>query len=433
MEKINNIKDTSIDVLGAPYIKSPLDSNRVNFLSPDEKIIIYSRKEEFDYHLNKLKDIPTFEKAGPQKEIFFDPKNTICGVVTCGGLCPGLNDVIRAISMTALKIYGVKKVLGFRYGYKGLSKSSEYFPMELTENIVKDIQDLSGTILGTSRGPQDVDDMIDTLLKYKVNILFIIGGDGTLKGGMAICKRIKERNEKISVIGVPKTIDNDICWTSRSFGFLTAVGEARKVVNCAHTEARAAYNGVGIVKLMGRDSGFIATHVTLATSNVNFCFIPEVDFNIEGTNSVLEHLKKRLLEKHHAVIVVAEGAGQKFFNKKSLGNDLSGNPKMGDIGLFLKEKIKSFLSDNGIEHTVKYIDPSYIIRSQLADPSDSEFCLVLGQNAVHAGMTGKTNMAVGIINEHFVCIPLTMMIGNKKQVREDSELWKTVISVTGQF
>ncbi len=432
MEKINNVKETTIDVLGEPCILSPLNEDRVNFLSSDERVIIYSRKVDFDYHLRELKEIPMFEKAGPQKKIFFDPKKTVCGVVTCGGLCPGLNDVVRAVSMTALKIYGVKKVLGFRYGYKGLSSSSEYEPMELTENIVKDVQDLSGTILGTSRGPQDVDDMIDTLLKYNVNILFIIGGDGTLRGGMALCKRIEERREKISVIGIPKTIDNDLCWISKSFGFLTAVGEARKAVNSAHTEARAAYNGVGIVKLMGRESGFIATHVTLATSNVNFCLIPEVDFSIDGENGLLEHLRKRLLEKHHAVIVVAEGAGQKFFDQKLIGKDLSGNQKMGDIGLLLKEKIKDYLSKNKIDHTVKYIDPSYIIRSQLADPSDSEFCLVLGQNAVHAGMVGKTNMAIGIINEHFVHIPLSMMVGKKKQVNEDSELWKTVISVTGQ-
>lgn len=432
MEKIKNIKDTSIEVLGECNIKSPLCSKKVNYLSPDERVIIYSRKEEFDYHLKTLGEIPMFEKAGPQEKIFFDPKETVCGIVTCGGLCPGLNDVIQAVSITALKLYKVKKVLGFMYGYKGISSKSKYPPIELTEDSVKDVGDLCGTILGTSRGPQDPDDMIDTLLQYGVNILFVIGGDGTLKGGMALANRIKERDLKISVIGIPKTIDNDICWTSRSFGFITAVGEARTAVNSAHAEARAAYNGVGIVKLMGRESGFIATHVTLASSNVNFCLIPEVDFELEGENGLLMQLEKRLLRKHHAVIVVAEGAGQKYFDKEKLGKDLSGNQKMGDIGLLLKEKIQEYLTKRGIDHTVKYIDPSYIIRNQLADPSDSEFCLVLGQNAVHAAMTGRTNMAVGIINEHFVYIPIKMMIGKKKQVREEGELWKTVIAVTGQ-
>lgn len=432
MEKIKNIKETSIEVLGECNVESPLDSTKVTFLSPSERVVVYSRKEEFEYHLKTLGEIPMFEKAGPQEKIYFEPKETICGIVTCGGLCPGLNDVIQAISITALKLYKVKKVLGFMYGYKGLSSASLYPPVELTEDSVKDIASLQGTILGTSRGPQDVDDMINNLLKYQVNVLFVIGGDGTLKGAMAISKRIKERNLKISVIGVPKTIDNDICWTSRSFGFITAVGEARTAVNSAHTEARAAFNGVGIVKLMGRESGFIATHVTLASSNVNFCLIPEVDFDIEGEKGILEQLKRRLLKKHHAVIVVAEGAGQKFFDKEKIGKDLSGNQKMGDIGLLLKEKIKAYLTAQKIEHTVKYIDPSYIIRNQLADPSDSEFCLVLGQNAVHAAMTGKTNMAVGIINEHFVYIPISMMVGKKKQVREDGELWKTVTAVTGQ-
>ncbi|MGI6681395.1 MAG: ATP-dependent 6-phosphofructokinase [Bdellovibrionota bacterium] len=432
MEKIKNIKDTEIEVLGECKIKSPLDPKKANFISPSERVIIYGRKEEFDYHLKTLNAIPMFEKAGSQKKIYFDPKNTICGIVTCGGLCPGLNDVIQAVSITALKHYKVKKVLGFMYGFKGLSSSSKYEPVELTEESVKDISNASGTILGTSRGPQDEDDMIDTLLKYEVNILFVIGGDGTLKGGMALSKRIRERKLKISIVGVPKTIDNDICWTSRSFGFLTAVGDARTAVYSAHTEARAAYNGIGIVKIMGRESGFIATHVTLASGCVNFCLIPEVDFDIDGKNGLLEQLKKRLLNKQHAVIVVAEGAGQKFFDKEKIGKDLSGNQKMGDIGLFLKEKIKEYLTKENIEHTVKYIDPSYIIRNQLANSADSEFCLVLGQNAVHAAMTGKTNMAVGIINEHFVNIPFKMMVGKKKQVKADGDLWKSVIAVTGQ-
>lgn len=430
MKNFKNIKDTTIQDLGKPGFNSPLLKTNMKFLTDEDKISIFNNVKQIQECIKECNEVLSFEKAGAREKIFFDPKKTVVGVVTCGGLCPGLNDVIRAVCITASDIYKVKKVIGFKYGFQGITKNPHHAPIELTESVVKDIDELPGTILGTSRGPQDPDEMIDVLLSYNVNILIVIGGDGSLKGAMNLANRIKERGEKISVVGVPKTIDNDICWISRSFGFLTAVALAKTAVNSAHTEARAVYNGVGVVKLMGRESGYIASRVTLSSSNVNFCLIPEVDFNIEGEDGLLEKLKRRLVEKHHALIVVAEGAGQKYFDKEKLGKDVSGNQKLGDIGLLLKDKIHEYLKKEKIEHAVKYIDPSYIIRSQVADAADSEFCLILGQNAVHAAMAGKTNMSVGIYNEHYVHIPIEMMVGCKKKVSTESKLWETVQTVT---
>jgi 6-phosphofructokinase 1 len=373
------------------------------------------------------------ERAGPRRKIYFDPKQLNCGIVTCGGLCPGLNDVIRTITLSLIWQYDVRNVFGFRYGYAGLSSNPLKPPLVLTSDLVDGIHLKGGDILSSSRGPQDVDEMVHTLQEMKINLLFVLGGDGTLRGANELVKNIKKRNLPISIIGIPKTIDNDITGIEQSFGFSTAVEATRAAIHSAHAEAKGAWNGVGLVKLMGRDSGFIAANGTLANSDVNFCFIPEVPLVLEGENGFLAALEQRLERKHHAVVVIAEGAGWRLSrNDSTHKTDASGNVVPEDIGLFLKQRITEHFRKKSVPLTLKYIDPSYMIRSLPADSNDSAFCVMLGQNAVHAGLSGRTNMVVGYWNQHFVHIPISLTILKSKKVDPQGHLWQTVLETTGQ-
>ena len=367
------------------------------------------------------------EAAGPRRKIFCKPNISRAAMVTCGGLCPGLNDVIRGITMVLWHRYGVRNILGLRYGYEGLIPSYRHHPLELTPEVVEDIHKDGGTILGTSRGPHEVGQMVDFLVSNEIDMLFTIGGDGTQRGALAIAKEIGKRRLKISVVGIPKTIDNDIMYTERSFGFETAVAMSQVPITCAHMEAKGVLNGIGLVKLMGRDSGFIAAHATLASSDVNLVLVPEVPFRLEGFLSFLE---KRLKRKSHAVIVVAEGSGQDLVPSEV--TDASGNKKLGDVGIFLKKAIIDHFKDSGTEVTVRYIDPSYTIRSAPANANDSGFCFQLAEKAVHAAMAGRTAMIVGLWNAHFVHVPIERAIEERKQIDLLGPLWQSVLENTGQ-
>ena len=415
-----------IQQLGECRIPSPMSG--MEFVKNDDRVLYHSNPVDIKKSLAKGEDLPSFEMAGPRNKIYFDPSKLKCGIVTCGGLCPGLNNVIRAIILSLYHHYGVQSIFGFRYGYEGLSYKYGHVPMELKPDNVKDIHQQGGTILGSSRGPQDISDMVDTLERMNIGILFTIGGDGTLRGARALAEEIGRRNLKISVIGVPKTIDNDISHIQKSFGFETAVTESRTAIYSANMEAMGARNGIGLVKLMGRESGFIAAHAALASSDVNYCLVPEVPFTMEA---FLKILKERLELRHHAVIVAAEGAGQELMEKTNQ-QDASGNIRLEDIGIFLKEKIKEYLSGVGMQFSLKYIDPSYTIRSMPANPNDSVFCLLLGHNAVHAGLAGRTNMVVGFWNDQFTHVPISMAVSERKQIDPKSRLWNNVLAATGQ-
>ncbi|MHC4323301.1 MAG: ATP-dependent 6-phosphofructokinase [Planctomycetota bacterium] len=431
--KPEELPDLTIERIGTPAIDSPLIRNKRHFVDDDERIIFYSHTENLRASGESVREFPTFEKAGPRRKIFFDPAELNCGIVTCGGLCPGLNDVVRTITLSLIWQYGVKNVYGFRYGYAGLTTKPPQPPMLLTPELVNDIHLKGGDILSTSRGPQDSDEMADTLEKMGISMLFTIGGDGTLRGVRDLAEAIKKRGLKISVIGIPKTIDNDISGIEQSFGFSTAVEATRAAICGAHEEARGAWNGIGLVKLMGRDSGFIAAYSTLANSDVNFCFIPEVPLVLEGENGFLRALEKRLDEKHHAVVVVAEGAGGHMSGQNGAAKkDASGNIMRQDIGLILKEKIAGYFRRKKKPMSLKYIDPSYMIRSLPADSNDSAFCVILGQNAVHAGMSGRTNMVVGYWNQYFVNVPTALTVLKRKKVDPEGHLWQTVLETTGQ-
>jgi len=423
--EVNDL-DLTISRLGECRIPSPMTG--IQFVSDSDNVLYHSDQRKIKEFLGAGEDLPCFEMAGPRDKIYFDPSKVKCGIVTCGGLCPGVNDVIRAIVLGLFYHYGVETVFGFRYGYEGLTYRHGDAPLELNPDIVGDIHKKGGTILSSSRGPQDISEMVDTLERMNVRVLFTIGGDGTLHGAQAIAGEIAQRNLKIGIVGIPKTIDNDISFVEQSFGFETAVSASRTAVYSAHTEAIGARNGVGLVKLMGRDSGFIAAYATLANNDVNFCLVPEVRFTPEV---FLGALKDRLERRGHAVIVAGEGAGQDLMEARK-ERDASGNIRFGDIGIFITDQIKSYFKKAGIEVNLKYIDPSYTIRSMPANPKDSAFCLLLGHNAVHAAMTGRTNMLVGNWKGEFTHVPIELAVSKRKQINPVGKFWNNVLSCTGQ-
>jgi 6-phosphofructokinase 1 len=428
---------TEIPSLGAAKIPTPVQrradgAGDTSFVSDDNRISIEVNDRQITELLKSGQSLPCFELAGPRRQIFFDPSKLKCALVSCGGLCPGLNDIIRSIVLELHYGYGVRNIFGIRYGLQGFIPRYGHELIDLTPQSVVNIHDRGGTVLGSSRGPQDINEIIDSLERMNVGLLFMIGGDGTLKAAGRLADTIIDRGLKIGVVGVPKTIDNDIHMVTRSFGFDTAVDVATKAIIGASNEAEGYPNGIGLIKLMGRHSGFIAATAVLAQQDVNFVLIPEVDFDLEGPHGLLSALEKRLADRKHAVVVVAEGAGQKFFEDEKNELDASGNIKLKDIGLYLKGAISAYFAGKGIEISVKYIDPSYMIRSLPANANDRVFCNFLGRNAVHAGMAGKTNMLVGHWNNQFVHLPLKLIAEKRKKVNPKGSLWRSVLEATGQ-
>jgi 6-phosphofructokinase 1 len=383
--------------------------------------------------LDNGKALPSFEKAGPKEEIFHDPAWTRAAIVTCGGLCPGLNDVIKGLVSVLHYDYGVKNIFGIPYGYRGFNPKYGLAPIILTPDVVDTIHDVGGTILGSSRGAQPTEVIVDTLQRLNINVLFTIGGDGTLRGAHDIAEEIKKRRQPISVVGIPKTIDNDLQFTDRTFGFESSVYATDDILTSAHMEAKGAYNGLSIVKLMGRDSGFIAASASLANSVVNFCLIPELSFDLKGEGGLLNALERRFQTgKTHAVIVVAEGAGQHLFEGLPEKKDASGNILKYDIGIHLKEEIKTHFDQKNLDISIKYFDPSYQIRSIPARGNDAIYCLQLAQYAVHAAMAGKTDMVVGHWSNEFIHVPIKMATMGRRKVDIDGQLWKAVVTATRQ-
>ncbi len=428
--------NTIIKNLGKCKIDSPLLNiypSKQSFFVSDDLRVKYNCFLDNELFENKH-NINSFETAGPREKIYFDSSKVRSAIVTCGGLSPGLNNVIRSIVMESHYRYGVKSILGIRYGYNGLNPANNYDPIELTPQMVREIHLDGGTILGSSRGgTEEMGPLVDRLKELDVNILYAIGGDGTMKGAHGIAEIIKERGENISVIGVPKTIDNDISYIQRTFGFESAVSKAVDAIYSAHIEAEGAPNGIGLVKLMGRHSGFIAANAALAMNDVNFLLVPEMPFDLYGDNGFLSHLEKRLNRRHHAVICVAEGAGQNFLHDDSYSMyDASGNIVLEDIGLYLKDKINKHFKSINAKTNLKYIDPSYMIRSTPANSNDSIFCAMLGQFAVHAGMAGKTDMIIGIWNNVYTHVPIELVISERKQIDLNSRFWYNVLAATGQ-
>jgi 6-phosphofructokinase 1 len=370
-----------------------------------------------------------FELAGPRAKLFFDAKETRAGIVTCGGLCPGLNNVIRSLFLELYYGYGVSEVIGFRGGYGGLDPACAMEPVNITPQFVDGIHQKGGTILGSSRGPVDIGRAVDNLIARGVNILFTVGGDGTQRGANDFYQEARKRGHALSVVGVPKTIDNDVGFVSRTFGFASAVEEAKRVLDCAHTEARSVPGGIGLVKLMGRHAGFVTAGAVVAGQDVNFALIPEVPFKLE---SFLAALKQRMLMKSHAVIAVAEGAGQDLLAAATSERDASGNVKLKDIGPFLCEEIKAFFKKEGMPAVLRYFDPSYQVRSRPANSEDALLCDLFARHAVHAAMAGKTGVVIGFLHERFIHVPIELLATHTKRLDPASGWWRSVLAATGQ-
>ncbi|MCC6681418.1 MAG: ATP-dependent 6-phosphofructokinase [Phycisphaeraceae bacterium] len=408
-----------VTTLGKPWYPSPLN----RFVRDDQYV-----PERIIRGLEPLDEM-LFELAGPRAKLFFDPKQTRAGIVTCGGLCPGLNNIIRSLFNELQHAYGVKEVLGFRGGYQGLDPKRGEEPLQLTPELVKDIHRHGGTVLGTSRGMVDTSVAVEYLLQLGVNILFTVGGDGTQRGAHELHRIARQRGQTLAVVGIPKTIDNDVALVARTFGFLTAVQEASFVLDRAHSEARSVKNGIALVKVMGRHAGFIAAGAAVASQDVNFCLIPEVPFRLEN---FLIALKRRIAERSHAVIVVAEGVGQEWLNDAGGDRDASGNAKLGDIGPFLRGNIEAYFKSEKIPIVMRYIDPSYFVRSGPANSEDSILCDLFARNAVHAAMAGKTGLVIGFLHDEFIHVPMELLVGCRKSIDPTGPVWLGVLAATGQ-
>ncbi|MCO8124693.1 ATP-dependent 6-phosphofructokinase [Stieleria sp. TO1_6] len=429
--------DFRIEQLGACTIQSPLTplldyrQYSINYVEESDRILVDNTASALSANWNPDEPLGGLEPAGARRKIFFEPSKTRAAIVTCGGLCPGLNNVIRSVVNELTRRYGIQMVYGFCNGYQGLVERHERPVHEMTPEFVENIHEHGGTVLGSSRGQQDPAEVVDRLVAMEIGILMVIGGDGTIRGALSIADEIKRRGLDIAVIGIPKTIDNDIMFTDQSFGFQTALSEGTSVVRAAHVEACGAPQGVGLVKLMGRHSGFIACYASLASNDANFVLIPEVPFRLDGDHGLLASLKRRLDQCGNAVIVVAEGAGQNLMDQQQQ-TDASGNQRLSDVGIWLKQQIENHFAQQQWELNLKYIDPSYVIRSVPANPYDSVFCTRLAHNAVHAAMSGRTRMVVSRWHTRFVHVPMSLAIRDRNCVDPNGDLWMTVLESTGQ-
>ncbi|MED6132038.1 ATP-dependent 6-phosphofructokinase 3 [Stylosanthes scabra] len=374
-----------------------------------------------------------FRRAGPRQKVYFESDEVKAAIVTCGGLCPGLNTVIRELVCSLHHMYGVKKVLGIEGGYRGFYARNT---INLTPKSVNDIHKRGGTILGTSRGGHDTNKIVDSIQDRGINQVYIIGGDGTQRGAAAIFEEVRRRGLKVAVVGIPKTIDNDIPVIDKSFGFDTAVEEAQRAINAAHVEAESVENGIGVVKLMGRYSGFIAMYATLASRDVDCCLIPESPFYLEGPGGLFEYIEKRLKENGHMVIVIAEGAGQELMSEKKQSmnkQDASGNKLLQDVGLWISQEIKDhFAREKTMAITLKYIDPTYMIRAIPSNASDNVYCTLLAQSAIHGAMAGYTGYTSGLVNGRQTYIPFYRINENQNHVVITDRMWARLLSSTNQ-
>jgi 6-phosphofructokinase 1 len=427
--------DLWIRRVGEPTRRSPMvrllhgRASSPHYVHESDRVLLDDTVGSAVAHQCAVGDLPSMEPGGPREYIYFDPPRTRAAIVTCGGLCPGLNNVIRGLVLELADNYGVTEVLGFRDGFRGLAGESA--PVQLTRDVVADIHHRGGTVLGTSRGSQDPAVMVSTLERHGVSLLFVIGGDGTLRGAAKIADEAAARGLPLAVIGVPKTIDNDIPYLDQSFGFQTAFARATDSIKSAHTEASSTPNGVGLVKVMGRHSGFIACYAALASHDADFVLIPEVPFRLDGDGGFLARLRQLVRRQGHAVVVVAEGAGQDLLDDDGQV-DASGNARLADIGALLRTQIAADFAAAGDELSLRYVDPGYAIRSVPANGWDAVYCLRLAQAAVHAAMAGRTAMVVGRWHGRFVHIPIPVATGSRNQVDPVGDLWMSVLEATGQ-
>jgi 6-phosphofructokinase 1 len=430
--------DLAVRTLGPATVRSPLDGgllhqrDTVHYVAETDRVLLDDTLDMAARRGVPTCELPAFEPGGPRSRLFFEPERARVGVVTCGGLCPGLNNVVHGLVLELYGHYGVTSVTGFRNGYLGLTRTGAKDSMTLTPEAVRGISGEGGTVLGTSRGRQDAAEMVDTLVERAIDVLFVVGGDGSLRGAQAIADEADRRGVPLAVVGIPKTIDNDIPWIDQSFGFQTAFSRAAESIRAAHTEARSTPDGIGLIKLMGRHSGFIAAYASLASGDVDMVLVPEVPVVLDGGSGVLAHVERVLARQGHAVVVVAEGTGQNLFPDGPTARDASGNVRLADIGGLLRERLTEHLDATGRSVSLRYVDPGYAIRSVPANAFDSVYCTRLAQAAVHAAMAGRTAIVVARWHGRFVHLPIRLATASRNQVDPHGDLWLSVLESTGQ-
>lgn len=431
------IEIAEISTLGPCRIESPLsrrahsEGEEPRYVSDGARVLYEDMQDAMLETMASSRPMPGFELAGARQQIYFDPTKLRVGIVTCGGLCPGLNNVIAGLVQELKALYGVKHITGFRNGYQGFIADYSHDTVDLGSIDVQPMRSQGGTVLGSSRGNQDPVKIVDCLEREGIGVLFVIGGDGTMRGAQAIADEVRGRGLKIAVVCIPKTIDNDIPFIDQSFGFQTAFAEAAHAIRAGYVEATAAPNGISLIKLMGRYSGFIASYAALADTSADVVLIPEVPFAIDGPGGLLEYLDTCLTRRGHVVVVIAEGAGQEHVETDA-STDASGNKALGDIGGLLRRRVRAHFDGIGKEITLRYIDPSYAIRTVAANAYDSVYCIQLAQAAVHAAMAGKTEVVVGRFRRRFVHLPIPLLVSRTSNVDPEGDLWWSVLENTGQ-
>ncbi|MCD2193727.1 ATP-dependent 6-phosphofructokinase [Actinomycetospora endophytica] len=420
--------DCEITTLGPCSVESPLapvfeafeQGGPVGHVDPDDRVLLEDTEWAVAGRDPAAGPPPSFEPARARRQIYFDPAATTAAIVTCGGLCPGLNDVIRGLVQQLRRQYGVERILGIRHGYLGLTRAYRDDAVELSGSMVQEIHQAGGTFLGTSRDRQDPSEMVDALEHLGIDVLFVIGGDGTMTGAREIVGEIERRDRDIAVVGLPKTIDNDLPFIDQSFGFLTAVTRAADTVHAAHAEALSVRHGVSVVKLMGRHAGFVACYAAIAVNDVDLVLIPEVPFAWTGENGLLAAVRDCVDRRGRALVVVAEGAGPEH---RAEGED---------IGPLVRDRVTADLTAHGYSPVMRYLDPSYAIRSVRADTYDSVYCVLLAHAAVHAAMSGRTGAVVARWRGRYVLVPMTLMTEVPHRVDPAGELWASVLEATRQ-
>eukprot|EP00611_Tribonema_gayanum_P031998 TRINITY_DN93_c0_g2_i1.p1 TRINITY_DN93_c0_g2~~TRINITY_DN93_c0_g2_i1.p1 ORF type:complete len:506 (-),score=167.86 TRINITY_DN93_c0_g2_i1:425-1804(-) len=400
-----------------------------NKLLGDEDCIIYEHVRD----KTKAPVARAFLRAGPRAKLHFDPTTVNACIVTCGLLCPGLNSVIHHLIDTLKNNYNAGKIYGIRGGWGGFW-DPEKPPIQLCQSKdLEFLQSRAGSILGCSVGGFDVKKIMQFLMDKQISHMYVIGGDGTHRGAHRIAVECIAMGLNIAVAGIPKSVDNDIDLVDRSFGFMTAVEEAQNAIRSATIEAKCNLpNGIGIVKLMGRSTGYLAAYATMASGDVDLCLVPEVEIRLDGPDGCLPHLERVVQTKGYAVVVISEGAGQAQLSEVAAEARSKGAP-LPSVGQYMKSQIEKHFASKGKTATCKYIDPSVSVRSVAANAFDQILCMQLAQNAVHGAMAGYTAFAAGVVNNRTVLIPITEIVDTSpKGLNPRGRTWERVLCITRQ-
>ncbi|MGA7341196.1 MAG: 6-phosphofructokinase [Terracidiphilus sp.] len=409
------------------------------------------------------------------------------GILVSGGIAPGINAVIDGIVLRH-SLYHARQcargrrhsieILGYREGFKGLLRPGVH-PQRLNSAAIRGVVEIGGSYLGTSRadellpgtGPNrnaKLEAAIGRLQNDGVHILYVIGGDGSMSCAHALWHYARRKGYELSVVGIPKAMDNDILWVWQSFGFLSAVEEARQAILHMHTEV-SSNPRVGIVQLFGSDSGFIASHAGYSTA-CDLVLIPEDPMTMDD---IVTHISERLTDRFgngqdiagpYALVVMAETAlpadarkyiddprvglsegkrGEKEALKSFLDNGRRVRGQTPDelrtaglkiVSRVLQDRIQQELEPREYWRDFRVItnEPRHLIRSIPPSVTDVIFGERLGALAVDNAMAGYTDFMVSQWLTEFVLVPLPLVVLGRKRVPTNGIFWKSVLSKTGQ-